>query len=109
MIRAEKSGSYAADLIPIGQRGQAAYFGPFYFKEGRRAVEDSLALYREMLARSTCVDPSLPELESPARRLIAIIAGIGLQACFATKGWTADRMHAVPAAQLSDLNALRVI
>jgi len=60
-------------------------------------------------ARLRRVDPSLPELEIPAGRLIAIIAGIGLQACFAAKDWTTDRMHAVPAAQLSDPKAHRAI
>lgn len=82
-----------------------AHLEPAYLDERRRAAEGSLALYRQMLANSLGVDPASSTLEIPARRLIAAVAGIGLEACFAPEDWTTSRMHEVLAAVLSDLGA----
>lgn len=80
-----------------------AHLEPAYLEERRRAAADSLALYRAILAASLGTDAGTPELEMAARRLIAAVAGIGLEACFAPDDWTAERMHAVLAAELADL------
>ncbi|WP_052223095.1 TetR/AcrR family transcriptional regulator [Novosphingobium malaysiense] len=80
-----------------------AHLEPAYLEERRRAAEDSLSLYRTMLAEKLGKPQETPAMEIAARRLIAAIAGIGLEACFAPDDWTTDRMHAVLASELSDL------
>ncbi|GGC13546.1 hypothetical protein GCM10011494_35480 [Novosphingobium endophyticum] len=80
-----------------------AHLEPDYLEERRRAAEDSLALYRSMLAASLGTDAGTPAMEVAARRLLATVAGIGLEACFAPDDWTEERMHAVLAGELSDL------
>ena len=80
-----------------------AHLEPAYLEERRRAAEGSLALYRTMLADSLGRPPESADLEMRARRLIAAIAGIGLEACFAPDDWSVERMHAVLASELSDL------
>ena len=80
-----------------------AHLEPAYFEERRRAAEGSLALYRAMLGDSLGRPPESAELEMPARRLIAAIAGIGLEACFAPDDWSVERMRAVLVSELSDL------
>lgn len=76
-----------------------------YLEERRRAAEDSLAFYRDMLADGLKLDRNAPDTEMRARRLIAAVAGIALEACFAPDDWTVPRMHEVLAAELADLGA----
>lgn len=80
-----------------------AHLEPAYLEERRRAAEDSLSLYRSMLAANLGTDAGSPALELAARRLITAVAGIGLEACFAPDDWTVERMHAVLKAELADL------
>lgn len=80
-----------------------AHLEPAYLEERRRAAEDSLALYREMLADRLKLEADSPDAEMRARRLIAAVAGIALEACFAPDDWTAPRMREVLAAELADL------
>lgn len=80
-----------------------AHLEPAYLEERRRTAEDSLALYRAMVAASLDTDPGDPAIEVAARRLIAAVAGIGLEASFDPDDWTVERMHAVLAAELADL------
>ena len=80
-----------------------AHLEPTYLEERRRAAEDSLALYRSMLAANLGAKSGGVDLEVTARRLIAAVAGIGLEACFAPDDWTVERMHSVLAAELAAL------
>lgn len=80
-----------------------AHLEPEYLEERRRAAEDSLTLYRIMLAQRLGQPVCSAHMDIAARRLIATIAGIGLEACFAPDDWTTARMHAVLAAELADL------
>lgn len=80
-----------------------AHLEPAYLEERRQAAEASLALYRGMLARRQAKPEDDPSIEMAARRLIASVAGIGLEACFAPDDWTVERMHAVLASELADL------
>lgn len=80
-----------------------AHLEPVYLEERRRAAEDSLALYRTMIAERAGPGVADDVLETGGRRLIAAVAGIGLEACFAPDSWTVEQMHAVLASELSDL------
>ena len=80
-----------------------AHLEPAYLEERRRAAEDSLALYRDMLAGRLKLDGNASGTEMRARRLIATVAGVALEACFAPDDWTVPRMHEVLAAELADL------
>lgn len=80
-----------------------AHLEPAYLEERRRAAEDSLGLYREMLADAVGTSPETAEMEIAARRLIAAIAGMGLEACFAPDDWTTKKMHEVLASVLEAL------
>ena len=82
-----------------------AHLEPAYLEERRRAAQDSLALYRAMLAESLGAAPADTAVDIAARRLIAVVAGIGLEACFDPEDWSAERMHEVLAAELADLAA----
>jgi AcrR family transcriptional regulator len=81
-----------------------AHIDPAYFSERRQAAEKSLALYREMLAEGGAADWPEETLDLAARRLLAAVAGIGLEACFAPDDWTPNRIRSVFAAELSALN-----
>lgn len=80
-----------------------AHLEPAYLEERQRAAEDSLSLYRSMLAANLDTNAGSPAMELAARRLITAVAGIGLEACFAPDDWTVERMHAVLKAELADL------
>ena len=80
-----------------------AHLEPAYLEERRRVAEDSLAFYRSMLAANLDAGSGAADLDLSARRLIAAVAGIGLEACFAPDDWTVERMHTVLAAELADL------
>lgn len=80
-----------------------AHLEPAYLEERRRAAQDSLTLYRNLLASHLRRPADDPALTVSARRLIAAIAGIGLEACFDPADWTPAQMHAVLAAELVDL------
>lgn len=82
-----------------------AHLEPAYLEERRRAAEGSLATYREMLAGKLQIAVDTPSLDLAARKLIATVAGIGLEACFAPEDWTPPRMREVLAAQLVELGA----
>lgn len=101
-------------ILPVDERSRRnwhvwlafwsrAHLEPAYLEERRRAAEDSLALYRSMLAANLGTDAGSPAMELAARRLITAVAGIGLEACFAPDDWTVERMHAVLEAELADL------
>lgn len=80
-----------------------AHLDPAYFEERRRAAQASLALYRQMIAAHLGVDADEAQVMLAARRLLAAIAGIGLEACFAPDDWTADRIREVLLAELASL------
>lgn len=100
-------------ILPIGAEAQRnwrvwlafwarAHLDPAYFEERRRAAELSLALYREMIARSAA-PANEAQIDLAARRLIAAIAGIGLEACFAPDDWPPLRIREVLCAELESL------
>jgi len=80
-----------------------AHLEPGYFEERRRAAQDSLAFYKTMLAERLGKPVADPELDIAARRVIAVVAGIGLEACFAPDDWNVDLMRAVLASELASL------
>ena len=80
-----------------------AHLEPAYLEERRRAAEDSLTLYRAMLAQALQMPVETAAMEAGARRLIAAVAGIGLEACFDPDDWTVSRMHQVLTGVLADL------
>ncbi len=80
-----------------------AHLEPEYLEERRQAAEGSLSLYRAMLAERTGLDVADASLDIASRRLIAAVAGIGLEAMFAPDDWTVARMHEVLGAVFDDL------
>jgi len=78
-----------------------AHLEPEYLEERRSAAEQSLELYRRMLVQRKGAGPQ--DLLFEARRLIAAVAGISLEACFAPDDWTPERMREVLAAELADI------
>lgn len=78
-----------------------AHLEPEYLEERRSAAEQSLELYRRMLVQRKGAGPQ--DLLFEARRLIAAVAGISLEACFAPADWTPKRMREVLAAELADI------
>lgn len=79
-----------------------AHIEPAYFEERRRAAQMSLALYHSMIAPILVTDDEA-QLDLAARRLLAAIAGIGLEACFAPEDWPSDRIRLVLQAELEGL------
>lgn len=79
-----------------------AHIDPAYFEERRRAAQASLALYGSMIAPMLGSDDEA-RLDLAARRLLAMIAGIGLEACFAPEDWPAERIRLVLQAELNGL------
>ncbi|MCW1381881.1 TetR/AcrR family transcriptional regulator [Novosphingobium sp. KCTC 2891] len=79
-----------------------AHLEPAYLEERRRAAEASLDLYRAMIALRLG-DADAARIEMAARRLLAAVAGIGLESCFAPDDWTPARMREVLRAEISDL------
>ena len=76
---------------------------PVYLEERRRAAQASLALYRGIIAERLGPDGEQEYVALAARRLIAAIAGIGLEACFSPDEWTPDTMREVLRAELDSL------
>lgn len=76
-----------------------AHLEPEYLEERRGAAEHSLELYRRMLVQRG----GQGDVLFKARRVIASVAGIALEACFAPDDWTTPRMREVLAAELADL------
>lgn len=77
-----------------------AHLDPVYFEERRRAAQASLGLYRGMIAERLGPNVDEAQVTLAARRLIAVIAGIGLEACFAPDDWTPERIREVLRAEL---------
>ncbi|MFA7584882.1 MAG: TetR/AcrR family transcriptional regulator [Novosphingobium sp.] len=82
-----------------------AHLDAAYFAERRRAAEQSLSLYRDMLARFLEPETDEAALTLGARRLLSVMAGIGLEACFAPDDWPPDTMRQVLAAELEAVMA----
>ena len=84
-----------------------AHLEPEYLEERRRAAEHSLELYRRMLVaragHQAGEQGAQDDWQFRARRVIAAVAGISLEACFAPADWTTQAMRAVLAAELADL------
>lgn len=80
-----------------------AHLDPVYYEERRRAAQASLTLYRAMIAERLGASEDDAHVDLAARRLIAAIAGIGLEACFAPDDWTPARVVAVLRAELDAL------
>jgi AcrR family transcriptional regulator len=80
-----------------------AHLDPVYFEERRRAAQSSLDLYRAMIAERLGGQADDAHIDLAARRLIAAIAGIGLEACFAPEDWAPERIRAVLRAELDSL------
>ncbi|RVQ69510.1 TetR family transcriptional regulator [Croceicoccus ponticola] len=76
-----------------------AHLSPEYLEERRRAAEESLALYRDIIAPRYAVPVDADLLTFRARCLIAAVAGIALEAVFAPDDWTVPRMREVLEAQ----------
>lgn len=79
-----------------------AHIEPTYFEERRRAAQMSMALYRSMITPFFTEDDE-SALDLASRRLLAAIAGIGLEACFAPDDWPSDRIRLVLKAELEGL------
>lgn len=103
-----------AEIMPLNAQARAnwrvwiafwgrAHLEPEYLEERRRAAEQSLELYRMMLVRRSACPVGDGDLLFEARRLIASVAGISLEACFAPDDWSAECMTQVLAAQLADI------
>lgn len=99
-------------ILPISAESQKnwrvwlAFWGrvhldPLYAEERSRAARDSLALYRKMLAFRH--GEAVQDLDMAAHRLLAVVAGTSLEACFDPSGWTPEGMRAVIAAELAVL------
>ncbi|GGC16810.1 HTH-type transcriptional regulator BetI [Novosphingobium marinum] len=84
-----------------------AHVDPLYLEERRRAANDSLALYRRMLGvrSGDALSGRAQNLEKAARRLISLIAGLSLEACFAPEEWPPDRLRELLADELRDYDA----
>ena len=80
-----------------------AHLDAVYFEERRRAAQASLELYRGMIAEYLGPGAEEAQLTLAARRLIAVIAGIGLEACFAPEDWTPAKIREVMEAELDSL------
>ncbi|MES2300686.1 MAG: TetR/AcrR family transcriptional regulator [Pseudomonadota bacterium] len=80
-----------------------AHLDPVYFEERRRAAQTSLGLYRAMIAEHLGGQAKDAHIDLAAQRLIAAIAGIGLEACFAPDDWTPERIGEVLRAELESL------
>lgn len=104
------------EILPISEASKAnwrvwiafwgrAHLEPEYLEERRSAAGHSLELYRQMLVRRG----GQGDMLFTARRLIASVAGIALEACFAPDDWTPARMNAVLAAELVDLGFAAVV
>lgn len=81
------------------------HLDPLYAAERSRAARDSLALYRRMLA-VRCGDAQgncAFDLDMASHRLLALIAGTALEACFDPEGWPPKRMRAVIRSELDRL------
>ncbi|MCY1670045.1 TetR/AcrR family transcriptional regulator [Novosphingobium sp. SL115] len=119
LLAARKSGASVKEalesVLPLSPESQRdwrvwlafwarAHIDPTYFAERRQAAESSLALYREMLAESGTTNWNEEWLDLAARRLLAAVAGIGLEACFAPDDWTPNRIKAVFSAELAALS-----
>lgn len=118
LLAARRGGANMAEaleaILPLGADSQRdwrvwlafwarAHIEPAYFAERRQAAENSLALYRAMLAEDAAANWSEEALDLAARRLLAAVAGIGLEACFAPDDWTPTRIRTVFAAELATL------
>lgn len=79
-----------------------AHIEPAYFAERRKAAEQSLALYASII-RPMLNAENADKVDLCARRLLAAIAGIGLEACFAPDDWTPARIRQVLRAELDSL------
>ncbi|MEO0032427.1 MAG: hypothetical protein RIS94_2185 [Pseudomonadota bacterium] len=79
-----------------------AHIEPAYFEERRKAAEQSLALYASIIRPSLNTNDETA-LDLCARRLLAAIAGIGLEACFAPDDWSSDRIREVLRSELHSL------
>lgn len=102
------------EILPLSEASKAnwrvwiafwarAHLEPEYLEERRGAAEHSLELYRRMLVGRSAGLPEGEDLTFAARRVIASIAGIALEGCFAPDDWTAGQMRQVLAAELADL------
>ncbi len=82
------------------------HLDPLYAAERSRAAKDSLGLYRQMLAfRYGDAQGHCPfDLDKAAYRLLAMVAGVSLEACFDPENWPEERMRAMLAAELEILN-----
>lgn len=81
------------------------HLDPLYAEERTRAAKDSLALYRHMLlTRHAGPDGQCGfDPDAAAYRLLAMIAGTSLEACFDPAGWPAARLRAMLQAELDQL------
>lgn len=100
-------------LMPISEESQKnwrvwlsfwgrVHLDPLYAAERKRAAQDSLALYRKMLAfrHGDAQGNGTFDLDMAAHRLLAVVAGTALEACFDPESWTPERMRAVLAIEL---------
>lgn len=83
------------------------HLDPLYAAERSRAARDSLVLYRKMLAfrHGDANGDCGFDLDMASHRLLALIAGTALEACFDPDNWSPERMRAVIASELDSLSA----
>ncbi|MFM6854597.1 MAG: TetR/AcrR family transcriptional regulator [Sphingopyxis sp.] len=80
-----------------------AHLDPAYFDERRSAALAGLDLYRGIIADRCGAAVDEQRIMLAARRLTALIAGLGLEICFAPDEWTLDRVRGVLASELDTL------
>jgi AcrR family transcriptional regulator len=100
-----------AQVLPVsremqrGWRVWLAFWGlshsdPEFQRETAENASASVDLYRRMLARRYGGAPEAAHIEAKARRLVATVGGLGLQACLAPADWPLDRLRAIIADEI---------
>ena len=81
---------------------------PAFSKETAANARASLDLYCEMLAGRYRNASALPSdtIEVMARRLVATVGGVCLQACLAPRDWPLDRLRAIIAGEIATCDGI---
>ena len=79
---------------------------PVFREETAANARASVDLYGRMLREHFRALPQLDEtlVEDLARRLIATVGGVGMQACLAPDDWPLERLRSIIAAEIAVLN-----
>ncbi|MDE2404857.1 MAG: TetR/AcrR family transcriptional regulator [Sphingomonadales bacterium] len=104
-----------AQVLPVTTEGQRnwrvwlAFWGlahsePAFRDETAANARASVDLYARMLARRYGGVPAPALLDHLARRLVATVGGVGLQACFDLGDWPLERLRAIIADEIAALD-----